>query len=237
MSKQESTDVSITIDGDSASSSTPPQRLPSGGFFTTISTHIQDWTPFVLVCCYFAFSTAIYMVCNDHILAIFWFTYLALNFYIAASTVVEAFLSLSPIMKARRSVDEVAAKDWIFPTPEDDLPILDIVIVAYLPNERDIIMNRIHYLCSEIIYPQHLIRINCVYNTPYPIEPLESDIRALLRRYSQLRVIEVPNSMSKADNLNFFFTVQTGADIIAVYDCMILPMSFFSFTDSVSNFK
>jgi hypothetical protein len=201
----------------------PPPR-PSLGtrllFLTAIvSNSVQEWTPFVLVCCYFAFSITIYMVCNEHVLAIFWFIYLALNFYIAATTVAEAFLSLHPIREARQAVTDVAEKDWTFPTLDDDLPILDLVIVAYLPNERDIIKNRIHYLCNEVIYPKHLIRINCLYNTPTPIEPLETELRDMMRVYEQLRVIEVPNSHSIADNLNFFFSVKTGADVIAIYDC------------------
>jgi hypothetical protein len=159
------------------------------------------------------------MVCNDTVIAIFWFLYLALNFYVASSTVIEAFMSLSPIREARRAVDNVEEKGWNFPTQDDGLPILDLIIVAYLPNERDIIKNRIHYLCNEIIYPKHLIRINCVYNTPKRIEPLETEIRDLVTRYEQLRVIKVPNSTSKADNLNFFFSLDTGSDIIAIYDC------------------
>ncbi|KAF2430507.1 hypothetical protein EJ08DRAFT_687795 [Tothia fuscella] len=188
-----------------------------------LSSYIQEWTPFVLVVCYFAFSISIYMVCNEHILAIFWFIYLALNFYIAASTVLEAFLSLPPIREARRAVDKAQAKNWTFPTPDNDLPILDLVIVAYLPNEADIIKNRIHYLCNEIVYPKHLIRINCVYNTPRPIEPLETELRDMMRKYEELRIIEVPNSHSKAENLNFFFSIKTGADIIAIYDCDHYP--------------
>ena len=115
------------------SSGNCPARVPAPSpassrlraFFTAISAVIQDWTPFVLVCCYFGFSISIYMVCNEHIIAIFWFIYLALNFYIAATTVVEAFLSLHPIRQARSAVDTIQAKDWKFPTPDDDLPILD----------------------------------------------------------------------------------------------------------------
>lgn len=221
METPQSQDCIITIDRDSRSRSprfpTRIGRVPS--LFAILSASIQEWTPFLLVCCYFAFSIAIYMVSNDAVLAIFWFIYLALNFYIAASTVIEAFLSLRPIREARQAVDDVKSTNWRFPTPDVDLPILDLVIVAYLPNEKDIIKNRLHYLCNEIIYPKHLIRVNCIYNTSRPIEPLETELRDLLHRYEQLRVIEAPNSTSKADNLNFFFSVKTGADIIAIYDC------------------
>lgn len=38
-----------------------------------------------------------------------------------------------------------------------------------------------------------------------------------------LRVIKVIGSKSKADNLNFFFTLDTGADITAIFDCDHFP--------------
>jgi hypothetical protein len=93
-----------------------------------------------------------------------------------------------------------------------------LIIVAYLPNERDIIMDRVNYLCTKIIYPVDRIRINCVYNTPIPIEPLETELRELQEKYSQLRLIKVPGSKSKADNLNYFFTLDTGARILITRD-------------------
>ena len=41
----------------------------------------------------------------------------------------------------------------------------------------------------------------------------------LSEEHSQLRIIKVPGSKSKADNLNHFFTLDTGSDVIAVFDC------------------
>jgi cellulose synthase/poly-beta-1,6-N-acetylglucosamine synthase-like glycosyltransferase len=84
-------------------------------------------------------------------------------------------------------------------------------------------MDRINYLCTKIIYPVDRIRINCVYNTPVPIEPLETELLELQEKYSQLRVIKVPGSKSKADNLNYFFTLDTGADVIAIFDADHYP--------------
>jgi cellulose synthase/poly-beta-1,6-N-acetylglucosamine synthase-like glycosyltransferase len=98
-----------------------------------------------------------------------------------------------------------------------------LIIVAYLPNERDIIMDRVNYLCTKIVYPIDRIRVNCVYNTPIPIAPLETELLELQEKYSQLRVIKVPDSKSKADNLNYFFTLDTGADVIAIFDADHYP--------------
>lgn len=84
-------------------------------------------------------------------------------------------------------------------------------------------MDRVNYLCTKIVYPVDRIRINCVYNTPIPIEPLETELVELQEKYSQLRVIKVPGSKSKADNLNYFFALNTCSDIIAIFDADHYP--------------
>lgn len=145
------------------------------------------------------------------------------NFYIAGSTVVEAFIALGPIRESRKAIQNAQDREWKFPTPDDQLLILDLVIVAYLPNEKDIIMDRTLYLLEKLVYPRDRIRINVVYNTPRRIEPLETDLWNLAAKHSNLRVIKVPGSTSKADNLNYFFTLETGADVIAIYDCDHYP--------------
>jgi hypothetical protein len=191
----------------------------AGDALLLVSNFIHARTPFFLVCSYFVFSTAIYMVCSDALVGIFWFIYMATNFYIAGSTVIEAAFSIQPQADARQAVQDVEAKGWIFPTPDDALDTLDIVIVAYLPNERDIILGRVRYFLNELAYPRDKFHINAVYNTPSPIEPLESDLMQLTKEYRNLRVIKVPYSTSKAENLNYFFSLNTGADFIAIYDC------------------
>jgi hypothetical protein len=148
---------------------------------------------------------------------VFWFIYNFTNFLIAAGTALEAFMSLAPNRAARKEASKAAEKDWTFPTRPEKLPIIDIVIVAYLPNEKDIIVNRIHYAVEEIVYPKDKIRINVVYNTPKPIEPLETQLWELAGKYQQLRIIKVENSTSKADNLNYFLSLETGSDITAVF--------------------
>jgi cellulose synthase/poly-beta-1,6-N-acetylglucosamine synthase-like glycosyltransferase len=164
-----------------------------------------------------------YMVCSGKLIAIFWFIYLLSNFYIAAATVLEAINSLTPCRDARRALMKVEENNWVFPTPDHELPILDLVTVAYLPNEKDIILDRMQYMVDEIVYPTDRIRVNFVYNTPYNIEPLESDMEAMAQRYRQLRVTKVANSKSKANNLNHFFSNNTGSDYIAIFDCDHYP--------------
>lgn len=74
------------------------------------------------------------------------------------------------------------------------------------------------YACEELVYPKEKLNINLVYNTPKPIEPLESELAMLPEQYKNLRVIKVPGSKSKADNLNYFFNLKSNADVIGIFD-------------------
>ena len=60
----------------------------------------------------------------------FWFTYLITNFYIAGSTFLEAITSLTPIRNARKAVQKVEDDEWVFPKPDDELLVLDLLIVG-----------------------------------------------------------------------------------------------------------
>ena len=212
-----------------ASASSEKQTTLSSQLFNTaarVENFINEWTPFVLTASYFIFSTCLYMICTPELITIFWFFYLISNFYIAGSTVAEAVMSMTPSREARKALEKVAANNWIFPTPDDSVLILDIIIVAYLPNEKDIIMDRILYATQKIVYPSDKIRINVVYNTPRPIEPLETELHELAAKIPHLRVHKVLDSTSKADNLNYFLTLDTGSDIIAVFDCDHYPQPY-----------
>ncbi|KAJ4370386.1 hypothetical protein N0V83_004904 [Neocucurbitaria cava] len=193
------------------------------GIVQGLSAIILEWTPFGLVASYYVFSTCLYMYCSDGLIAIFWFIYMCTNFYIAGTTVLEAFFSITPCREARKIITQAQEKGWLFPTADRQLPILDLIIVAYLPNEQDIIMDRAMYALEQLDYSRERIRINIVYNTPNPIEPLESELHQLPLRYPHARIIKVPASTSKAENLNYFLTLDTGSDLIAIYDCDHYP--------------
>ncbi|KAF2810383.1 N-acetylglucosaminyltransferas-like protein [Mytilinidion resinicola] len=210
-------------DAAAEASSTKQKPSSSGDTVERISAFISDWTPFCLVASYYVFSTCLYMYCSDGLIAVFWFIYMCTNFYIAGATVLEAFMSITPCREARKIVTQAEQKAWNFPTPDSELLVLDLLIVAYLPNEKDIIMDRALYALQQIDYPRDKIRINILYNTPKPMEPLETQLNDLTHRFPHARVIKVPGSTSKADNLNHFLTLETGSDLIAIYDCDHYP--------------
>lgn len=184
---------------------------------------LVEWTPFTLFVAYYATSTAIYTFIPALAIKIFYFFFMCTNFYIAACSVVEAFLGISPVRDARAAATQVQQRGGKFPTADEQLPIIDIVIVAYLPNEKDIVKDQVQYALEELVYPRDKLRINLVYNTPYPIQPLQSELSAMEKLYPELRVWNVPGSKSKADNLNYFFQFNTGADIIGIFDCDHFP--------------
>jgi hypothetical protein len=101
-----------------------------------LEAYIREWTPFLLVGSYFIFSTCLYMLCNGELISIFWFIYLTTNFYIAGSTVIEAVMSMSPLRDGKHALQKLQENNWTFPTYEYQLPIIDLVTVAYLPNEK-----------------------------------------------------------------------------------------------------
>lgn len=176
-----------------------------------------------MVASYVVFSVCIYMVASSEITKVFWFFYLMTNTYIASATVIEAMMSVGSFHSAKVAAAKVAANNFIFATPDTDIQRLDIIIVAYLPNEQDIIMDRIHYLLDKVVYPREKLCINVLYNTPMPIEPLESEMHDLALKVQGLRVIKVPNSKSKADNINYYCSLDTGADVSAIFDCDHYP--------------
>ncbi|KAF1343805.1 nucleotide-diphospho-sugar transferase [Delphinella strobiligena] len=181
-----------------------------------------DWTPFVVVATYYIACTCLYTAMNEEVIKIFYFFYMSVNFYVACCTVVEAFLGVSPLRDARAAAIRVE-DSGMFPSPDELMPIMDIVIVAYLPNERDIVKDQVNYALDELVYPRDKLRICLVYNSPKPIEPLETELLEMEAANPMLRVIKVVGSKSKADNLNFFFTLDTGADITAIFDCDHFP--------------
>lgn len=121
--------------------------------------------------------------------------------------------------EARKAAIKLESKGkWQY--ADADLPVIDMVIVAYLPNEQEIIKDQILYAVEELVYPRDKLRVKLVYNTPKPIEPLETELEQLQHTVSNLTVIKVPGSKSKADNLNYYFSLPpTGpTDIIGIFD-------------------
>jgi hypothetical protein len=125
----------------------------------TFSDWLMAWTPFCLVVSYFIVVTAIFVMCSTTAITVFYYFYMVANLYIAVVAVIESFLGLSPVREAQVAADRAQLEG--FPTRnEDDLPTMNMVMVAYLPNEKDIVIGQLMYALEELVYPKEKLRIS-----------------------------------------------------------------------------
>jgi cellulose synthase/poly-beta-1,6-N-acetylglucosamine synthase-like glycosyltransferase len=184
---------------------------------------LLNWTLAILVCSYYIVSTCIFAMCTEQVISVFYLLLMVVNMYVSATCAIEAFLSQRAVRTARKAALELKISGRRWKTSDAELPVIDIVIVAYLPNEKDIIREPVLYAVEELSYPKNKMRVNLVYNTPVPMEPLESELLALQASISNLRVIKAPGSESKAENLNYFLGLVFQADIIGIFDADHCP--------------
>ncbi|KAJ1593065.1 hypothetical protein NDA11_004574 [Ustilago hordei] len=133
-------------------------------------------------------------------------------FYLLIPAVLHRALWYSPVALqtfTALSVSTEAIQRW---------PLINVVLATYLPNEQDIIRRQARYALRELNYAPYRMTINVCYNTPCPIEPVETELRNLAKERSSLRILKVPKSTSKADNLNHFLTLESKGEIITLYD-------------------
>lgn len=106
------------------------------------------------------------------------------------------------------------------PAPDLAPPRASAIIPAYLPNEAATIVETVEtFLAQE--YAGGL-QIVLAYNTPFPLE-VEDELAALARRHGRLTVLEVPDSTSKAQNVNAALRVADG-EFVGIFDADHHPM-------------
>jgi cellulose synthase/poly-beta-1,6-N-acetylglucosamine synthase-like glycosyltransferase len=99
---------------------------------------------------------------------------------------------------------------------ERPFPAVTALVVAYLPNEQDIILETLHHLLTEVDVPEGKLQVILAYNTPHVL-PVEHDLRALAARDPRLLVLRMDGSSSKAENVNGALAHATG-EITAIFD-------------------
>jgi hypothetical protein len=131
-------------------------------------------------------------------------------------SVVAAFVTTALTLSAVVMLTEVALSKAPRPPRrvKGAAPAMTAIVAAYLPNEQ-------HHLCATL---EHLLalpcsgrlQIICAYNTPTPLA-VEHALRRLERRDGRLTVLPVPESTSKAANVNAALALATG-EVIAIFD-------------------
>ena len=104
--------------------------------------------------------------------------------------------------------------------PDRPAPRASAVIAAYLPNEADTIVETLRsFLAQE--YSGGL-QVVLAYNTP-TLMPIEAELLQLAHDHEQLTVIKVPDSTSKAQNVNAALRVVEG-EFVGIFDADHHPM-------------
>jgi cellulose synthase/poly-beta-1,6-N-acetylglucosamine synthase-like glycosyltransferase len=94
------------------------------------------------------------------------------------------------------------------------------VIAAYLPNEADTIVESVHtHLAQEYVGG---LQVVLAYNTPVPLD-VEAELAELALRHPDLTVLKVPDSTSKAQNVNAALRVAEG-EVVGIFDADHHPM-------------
>ncbi|MBF2035758.1 MAG: glycosyltransferase [Leptolyngbyaceae cyanobacterium T60_A2020_046] len=90
------------------------------------------------------------------------------------------------------------AVPWV---PPQRLPFVSVVVLAYLPNEQDIILDTLTHWLTCVESPTTGWEVILAYNTPVAL-PIETQLQQMARRFPDLTLLRVESSTSKAENLN-----------------------------------
>ncbi|NJL46301.1 MAG: glycosyltransferase family 2 protein [Leptolyngbyaceae cyanobacterium SM2_5_2] len=81
------------------------------------------------------------------------------------------------------------------------IPFVSVIVVAYLPNEQDIIEETLLHWLTQVDMPSTGWEVILAYNTPAQL-PVEARLYQLAHQHSALVLLPVSQSRSKAENLN-----------------------------------
>ena len=104
-------------------------------------------------------------------------------------------------------------------------PRATAVIAAYLPNEADTILETVEHFLSLPDRDRDGsggLQVVLAYNTPFPL-PVEDELARLGEQHEDLVVLKVPDSTSKAQNVNAALHVADG-ELIGIFDADHHPM-------------
>jgi cellulose synthase/poly-beta-1,6-N-acetylglucosamine synthase-like glycosyltransferase len=192
------------------------------GFEQTYTGQASSWlyrsTPLIMLAAYCVASFMLYKILPPLVHEIIWYTFIVLQSLTSINVLTEAIHSLRPSFEARRDMRQEKKQPWK-PTDGQSWPHIDVIIVAYLPNEKEIIMKQARYALSRIDYPKDCMTLNIVYNTPEPMPAIEEELAELQRQHDNVRIIKAYNSQSKAENINHFLSLpESKGVIVTIYD-------------------
>ncbi|UZJ56720.1 hypothetical protein CBS101457_006040 [Exobasidium rhododendri] len=186
---------------------------------TSFSKVVTEWTPLILTICYCVFTFFAYIAIPSIAHSILWYILALLQTLVSLTVLTEGLQSISVNVKARREGRKAAKIEDYPPVDAKRCPHIDVVLVAFLPNEQDIVVSQAKYAARELHYPKGKFTVNVVYNTPYDIPGVEEEMRMLALENKHVRIIKVDGSTSKAENINHFLKLKdTRGEITSVLD-------------------
>ncbi len=96
------------------------------------------------------------------------------------------------------------------------IPAVTAVVAAYLPNEKDIILQTLSHLLLSLDIPRNKLQVILAYNTPERL-PIEGELNSLAATDPRLLLLPVEGSKSKAENINAALPHATG-EIVSIFD-------------------
>ena len=125
-----------------------------------------------------------------------------LQYVVATAFALTAMMTLLEARAAIGSHDEPETGDVGSPLELAELPTLSAIVSAYLPNERELVLETIVHLATEMRVAPGRLQIILAYNTPADIPDVEGMLASLAALNVAFTPLRVPGSRSKAENIN-----------------------------------
>jgi cellulose synthase/poly-beta-1,6-N-acetylglucosamine synthase-like glycosyltransferase len=125
-----------------------------------------------------------------------------LQYLVATAFALTAMMTLLEARAAIGSHDEPETGDVGSPLELAELPTLTAIVSAYLPNERELVLETIVHLATEMRVAPGRLQIILAYNTPADMPDVEGMLESLAELNVAFTPLRVPGSRSKAENIN-----------------------------------
>jgi cellulose synthase/poly-beta-1,6-N-acetylglucosamine synthase-like glycosyltransferase len=125
-----------------------------------------------------------------------------LQYVVACAYGLTAMMTLLEARAAMGTRDQPEAAELEGLTDLAELPTLTAIVSAYLPNEQELVVETIVHLATELRVAPGRLQIILAYNTPDDMPDVECVLDSLAALHVAFTPLRVPNSRSKAENIN-----------------------------------
>ena len=185
-----------------------------------------DHFPTLIVSAYLLISLYFYLRVPSVALFGIWRFYQWLKSSFGVGELVETLLGLQYRDRSHGPEAKIQHPDGCTEVSAITPPHLYVLIVAYLPNEQEIVLSRLEHAATQIQYHRQYLHVHLAYNSPYPIHTVEMNLQALARRHAHVQVHKIPGSTSKAQNINYLLPSIPSEAVIAIFDTDHYPDPF-----------